>query len=95
MKPVISLSGRLQPRDVLVSQEDSTALMCAAKDGNTQAVKTLIANGADVDAKEKVRRRYCVITGVRANDQRMFGTGLPDLCAAGRKCPKHRSCGLY
>jgi ankyrin repeat protein len=53
---------------MFVSQEGRTALMCAARDGYTQVVKALIENGADVDAKEKVRRRCCVSTGEGAND---------------------------
>jgi ankyrin repeat protein len=68
---------------MFVSQEDRTSLMWAAMNGHTEIVKALIEKGADVDAKEKVRRRYCVITEVGANDQRMFGTGRFDLGAAG------------
>jgi hypothetical protein len=70
--------------------------MWAAMNGHTKVVKALIKNGADVKAKEKVRRRFSVNTRVGANDQRMFGSGLPDLGAAGpvegRKCPMYRSC---
>jgi hypothetical protein len=40
-------------------------------------------NGADAKAEEKVRSRRCVSTGVGSNDQRMFGTGLPDPRATG------------
>jgi hypothetical protein len=85
---------RLLHRDVFVSQEDRTALIWAAINGKTEIVKDLIAIGADAKAKEKVRRRYCVITGVGANYQRMFGIGLRDLGATGRECPLHCSCGL-
>jgi ankyrin repeat protein len=63
---------------MFVSQEDRTALMWAAMNGHTEAVKALIENGADVDAKETVRRRYIFDTGVGANDKRIFGTGLRD-----------------
>jgi hypothetical protein len=69
--------------------------MWAAMNGHTDVVQALIANGADVGAKEKVSSSYCVSTGVvRANDERMFGTGLRDLGATGRKCPMHCSCGV-
>jgi ankyrin repeat protein len=49
---------------MFVTQEDSLsmALMWAARDGHTEAVKALIENGADVKAKEKVQRRYSVST---------------------------------
>jgi hypothetical protein len=43
--------------------------MWAAMNGHDEVVMTLIANGADAKAKEKVRIRCCVSTGVRANDQ--------------------------
>jgi hypothetical protein len=79
---------------MFISQEDRTALMWAAMNGHTEAVKALVKNGADVDAKEKVRSRCCVSTGVGGNDRRMFGTGLPDLGATGRECPMHCSCGV-
>ena len=65
--------------------------MWAAMNGHTEAVKALIENGADVDAKDKVRRRHCVGTGAGLNDQRVFETGLRDLGATGRKCPMHCS----
>jgi hypothetical protein len=32
--------------------------------GKTEVVEALIEHGADVKAKEKVRRRHCVSTGV-------------------------------
>jgi ankyrin repeat protein len=48
--------------------------MWAVINGRTEAVEALIEKGADVDAKEKVRSRYCVLTGEGANNQRMFGT---------------------
>jgi ankyrin repeat protein len=70
---------------VTVSQEGRTALMWAAIKGHKEIVKALIGKVADVEAKEKVRSRYCVITGTGSNDQRMFGTGLCDLGATGRK----------
>jgi hypothetical protein len=70
-----------------VSQEDRTALIWAAMNGNTEAVEALIKEGADKDAKEKVRRRHCVSTGERANDQRMCGTGLRDLALQGVSVP--------
>jgi hypothetical protein len=79
---------------MLVSQEGRTALIWAAMNGCAEVVKTLIEGDADVEAKEKVRRRYCVITGFRAIDQGMIGTGLRDLGATGRTCPMHCSCGL-
>jgi hypothetical protein len=60
--------------------------MWAAMKGHTEVVKLLIKFGADVKAKEKVRRRYRVITWVGANDQLMLGTGLPDNGAAEREC---------
>jgi ankyrin repeat protein len=68
-------------------QDGRTALIWAARNGHEEVVKALIANGADAKAKEKVRRRSCVSAGGRANDQRMFGTGLFDLGATvtGRK----------
>jgi ankyrin repeat protein len=56
---------------LFISQEDRTALMWAAMNGHTDVVKALIEQGvdlkgrADVDAKEKVRRTYCVNTGWR------------------------------
>jgi ankyrin repeat protein len=68
---------------MFVSQEDRTALIGAAMNGHEGVVKFLIADGADAKAKEKVRRRCCVITGAGANDQRMFGAGLLDLGATG------------
>jgi hypothetical protein len=75
--------------------------MWAAMNGHAEAVKALIMKGADKDATEKVRRRYCVLERVErcfgacgANDQGMFGTGLRDLGATGRMCPIHCSCGL-
>jgi ankyrin repeat protein len=55
---------------MVVSQEDRTALMWAAMKGHTDVFKALIENGADVNAKEKVRSRYNTVVG--ANDQRMF-----------------------
>jgi ankyrin repeat protein len=64
------------PMTLFVSQEGRTALMWAAMNGHTEAVKALIDKGADKDATEKVRRRCCAIAGERANDQRMFGRGL-------------------
>jgi ankyrin repeat protein len=67
--------------------------MWAAMNGHTEVVKALIEQGANVDAKEKVRRRCCICTGVGANDQRMLA-GRFDLGAAGRKSPMHCSCGL-
>jgi hypothetical protein len=86
------MSAMLQPRDIcsrFVSQEDRTALIWAAMN----VVEVMVEQGADVYAKEKVRNRYCVITGVGGNDQRMFGTGLPDLGTTGRECSMHCSCG--
>ena len=50
-----------------VSQEGRTALIWAAINGHKEAVEALIKKGADKDATEKVRRRYCVITGEQAN----------------------------
>jgi hypothetical protein len=47
---------------MFVSQEGRTALMWAAMNGHTEAVKALIENGADVKVKDKVRLRYCVGT---------------------------------
>jgi ankyrin repeat protein len=55
---------------MFVSQEDRTALMWAAMKGHTDVFKALIKEGADVNAKEKVRSRYNTVVG--ANDQRMF-----------------------
>jgi ankyrin repeat protein len=49
---------------VFVSQEDRTALIWAAKNGHTEVVKALIEGDADVEAKEKVRRRLSGITPV-------------------------------
>jgi hypothetical protein len=68
--------------------------MWAAMNGHTEVVDDLIKKDADVNAMEKVRHRYSVITGLGANDQRMFGTGLRDLGAIGRKCPMHSYCDL-
>jgi hypothetical protein len=79
---------------MFVSQEGRTALMWAVMNGKAEVAKALIENGADLKAKEKVRSRYCVITGSRANDQGIFGTGLRDLGATGRECPMYCSCGL-
>jgi hypothetical protein len=79
---------------MFVSQEDRTALMWSAMNGHTEVVKTLIKKGANVETKEKVRRRYCIGIGIGANDQRMFGTGRFDLGAIGRKSPMHCSCGF-
>jgi ankyrin repeat protein len=59
---------------MFVSQEGRTALIWAAMNGHTEVVKALIEEDADVEAKEKVRRRCCVSTGVGGNDRRMFGT---------------------
>jgi ankyrin repeat protein len=59
---------------MFVSQEGRTALIWAAMNGYTDVVEALIENGAYVNAKEKVRRRCRVITGVGGNDQRMFGS---------------------
>jgi hypothetical protein len=56
---------------MFVLQEGRTALIWASINGHTEAVKALIEKGADVDAKDKVRRRYCVGTGVGTNDQRL------------------------
>jgi hypothetical protein len=77
---------------MFVSQEDRTALIWAAMSGRTEVFKVLIEGLADVDAKEKVRRRYNI--GKGANNQRMLGSGLRNLGATGRKCPMHCSCGL-
>jgi hypothetical protein len=79
---------------MFVWQEDRTALMWAAVKGHTEVVKALIDGDADVDAKEKVRRRYSVSAGFFRNDRRMFGTIVRHLGATGRKCPVHCSCGL-
>jgi ankyrin repeat protein len=49
---------------VFLSQEGRTALIWAAKNGHTEVVKALIEGDADVEAKEKVRRRRCVSTEV-------------------------------
>jgi hypothetical protein len=57
--------------------------MWAARNGHEEVYKALIGKGADAKAKEKVRSRHCVSTGERANDQRVLGTGLPDLGATG------------
>jgi hypothetical protein len=80
-----------------VPQEGRTALIWAAMNGQTEVVKALIEKSTDVDAKEKVRSKNCVSTEFGANDQRlgMFGAGLLDLVATGRKCPMHCSCALF
>jgi hypothetical protein len=41
----------------------------------------MMEHGADVDAKEKVRRRNSVSRGEGADEQRMFGTALLELGA--------------
>jgi hypothetical protein len=99
MTPALSMSAMLQPRDVMfVTQEARTALIWAAMNGHTEVVMALIQTGADVESKEKVRSTCCVNTGEKANDQRMLGTGLPDLGDTGSiegcKCSMHCSCGL-
>ena len=48
---------------MFVSQEGRTALIWAAMNGHTEAVKALIEKGADVNATEKVRHRHSVSTG--------------------------------
>jgi ankyrin repeat protein len=67
--------------ECLGPQEGRTALMWAARNGHEEVYKALIANGADVKAKE-VRSRNSVSTS-GANDQRMFVTRLPELGAKG------------
>jgi hypothetical protein len=57
--------------------------------GHTEAVKALFHGDADVEAKEKVRRRCCVSEGCGAIDQGIIGTGLRSLGATGRECPMH------
>jgi ankyrin repeat protein len=47
---------------MVAPQEGRTALIWAAMKGKAELVKALIANGADVKAKEKVRRRHSVST---------------------------------
>jgi hypothetical protein len=56
---------------VYVSQEDSTALIWAAKNGHAQVVTALIENGADVEATEKVRHRFSGHEKKRHEKERM------------------------
>jgi hypothetical protein len=49
---------------MFVSQEGRTALIWAAMNGHTEVVKALIEGRANVEAKEKVRCRRCVSTGI-------------------------------
>jgi ankyrin repeat protein len=48
---------------MLVSQEDRTALIWAVQFRHTETVKALIETGADLNAKEKVRRTCSVSRG--------------------------------
>ena len=43
--------------------------MWAAMNGHTEVVKALIEGRANVEAKEKVRHRHCVSTGVGGLEQ--------------------------
>jgi ankyrin repeat protein len=42
--------------------------MWAAMNGHTEVVEALIEKGADMNATEKVRRKYSVSTGEGMND---------------------------
>jgi ankyrin repeat protein len=59
---------------MFLSQDGRTALIWAAMNGHTEAVKALMEGRADVEAKEKVRSRSCASTVAGGNDQRFFGT---------------------